>query len=111
MSKKAEKYRLFAMPVNAESVKLAQKSIFSRVTAWYVLVYTTDTSIDGAANIDGDDIERLSSADRDWLLACNMKLIAEDAKRREKEISQTIGEKIERLEKALEQAKNAAISK
>ena len=104
---KRKKYRLYAMPVNAKSVDMAQNERFSRATAWYVLIYTdSDTAPENSVEIDENEVNRLSSADRDWLLECNMELIVEDAKAREKEIAQSIGEKIKQLEIALESAKN-----
>ena len=100
-------YRLFAMPVGAKEIEAAEKERFARITPLYVLVYTDSAPpTDNSVEITEDDVERLSGSDRDWLLLCNMALIAEDAKRREKEISSTLGEKIERLERALEEASN-----
>lgn len=98
-------YRLFAMPVNAESVEVAEKSRFARITPFYLLIYTDGAMAESAAEITESEVERLTSADRDWLLGCNMVLLAEDAKKREKEISASLGEKINRLEQALEEAR------
>ena len=97
-------YRLYAMPVSQESVETAEMHRFSRITPFYLLIYTEEKISECAAEITENEVERLTSADRDWLLGCNIVLLTEDAMRREKEISVTLGEKIERLEKALEAA-------
>ena len=102
-------YRLYAMPTNNETAALAQENRFCRVTAAYVLIYTADEIETGkAVEISEDEVDRLASADRDWLLGCNLTLIAEDAKAREKEISAALSEKIEQLEKALEEVRAQA---
>ena len=95
-------YRLYAMRRDEQTEAEAKRHRFSRI-ADYVLVYTAK-GVEGipAAEIAGEDEALLSGADRDWLLACNIVLLAEDAKRREKAISVSLGEKIERLERALE---------
>lgn len=99
-------YRLFAMPLNENTTEKAAEYRFCRVTSGYALVYTADGEPTGqSAEITESDIEYLSSADRDWLLGCNITLIAEDAKAREQEISAVLSEKIEQLEKALAEAK------
>lgn len=103
--KEKKTYRLYALAVNQDNVAEAQNHRFSRITPLYLLIYSENKlSESNSVEITEKDIERLTSADRDWLLGCNMALIVEDAKRREKEISISIGEKIERLEKALEEA-------
>lgn len=95
--------------MNEKNVRAAQEHRFCRVTAFYVLIYTPDNlSEKDAAEIAGEDTERLSSADRDWLLSCNIALIAEDAMERENEISASLGERIGKLEEALRRAKEEA---
>lgn len=97
-------YRLYALPVNSKTVEEAQAHRFSRITPLYLLIYSVATISAESVEITEADLDRLSSADRDWLLGCNLTIIAEDAKTREKEISETLGEKIERLEEALKAA-------
>ncbi len=101
------KYRLFALPVNDETIAATDNERFCRVTPFYVLVYTD--AADGcmpnlAVEIVGEDIERLSAADRDWLLSCVIVMLNEDAQKREAEIAESLGERIERLEIELEKA-------
>ena len=104
--KKKTVYRLFAMSLADTTEKAIEQYRFCRVTTFYTLVYTADeTPPENAIVIEGEDVERLSSADRDWLLGCNMTLIAEDMKDREKEITADLSQKIEKLEQALEEAK------
>lgn len=102
-------YRLYAMRVTEETAAIAEAARFSYINRDYVMIYTADEAPrTGAVEITEKETDLLGSRDRDWLLACNMTLLAEDARRREKEISATLGEKIERLEKALEEASRAA---
>ena len=96
-------YRLYALPVNSQTVAEAQAHRFARITPLYLLIYSVGTIAD-SVEITEAELDRLTSADRDWLLGCNLIIIAEDAKAREKEISITLGEKIERLEQALKAA-------
>lgn len=104
--KKKTVYRLYAMSLAETTERAIEQCRFCRVTPFYALIYTADeTAPQHSVEIEGEDVERLSSADRDWLLGCNMTLIAEDAREREKEISAELSDKIEKLEQALKQAK------
>ena len=104
--KKKTVYRLYAMSLAETTEKAIEQYRFCRVTPFYTLIYTADeTPPKHSVAIEGEDVERLSSADRDWLLGCNMTLIAEDMKDREKEITADLSAKIEQIEKMLEEAK------
>ena len=96
-------YRLFALGPGGGTLAAAAR--FGRITPAYALVYTEGAAPEQSVQIDETELDRLSSGDRDWLLGCNLALLEEDAKAREAEIAQRIGEQIERLEAALERAR------
>jgi len=96
-------YRLYALPYGAAGVKSATQERFSRISDGYVLIYTAGEAPTGSAEITEDEIRRLSAADSRWLFDCNMVLLGEDARKREKEIIGSMNERLEKLEAALEQ--------
>lgn len=105
VNKDKKVYKLFAMPIKDTTEEAIEHYRFCRVTPLYALVYTAGEQPANSAEVEENDIECLSLADRHWLLECNIELIAEDAKAREQEISAALSEKIEKLEQALEEAK------
>ena len=101
MDEKARKYRLFALPFSADSVKAATGERFSRISSGYVLIYTDGKSPEGSAEIDEGDISRLTRQDERWLFDCNTVIIAEETKAHETEILANVKERLDRLEDAL----------
>lgn len=87
MKKEQEKriFKLYAFINNDNSISLAEKNRFSRITAQYVLVYTDDekTIEDKAKHsyiiIRENDTNRLSKGDKEWLTSCNLEIIFEEA--------------------------------
>ena len=102
-------YRLYAMPLNAQSIANAAQERFSRATPTpepgYVLIYTAGSAPEMSQEITKENINRLSPADERWLFDSNAALIAEEIRRREPEILSGLSEKIEALEKELERKK------
>lgn len=104
MAKKKVTYRLFALPLSAETVALAQKERFSRVCAGYALIYTNG-SIKGATEIKEEQCGLLNKTESEWLFDCNMVIIAEEAKRNEKKILESLSHRVTALEAALAEEK------
>jgi hypothetical protein len=113
MKKEQEKriFKLYAFINNDNSISLAEKNRFSRITAQYVLVYTDDekTIEDKAKHsyiiIRENDTNRLSKGDKEWLTSCNLEIIFEEAAKNQDVILQSMDETLKKLEQALEEEK------
>lgn len=105
MTEKKKKYRLFAMRPDIYGVKCAAMNTYSRITPQYVLIYKLGKKPSGALEIKGADLERLTLADERWLFEANLKIIAEEAKKKKPETEKKLREMIDSLEQALEEEK------
>ena len=82
---------------------------FSRITPEYTLVYTDREAPQPSAELTDGDAGRLTEGDRNWLLACNTRLLVEEIERQKPEMLRRMGEKITEFESILrELAKEAA---
>ena len=95
-----KKYRLYAMPVNADNMEMAQKERFSRITPEYVLIYVK-RRISDFPEITDKNIDIMSDKDRQWLSDCNMALIGEEVTRGRNDFLSDLSVKITELERAL----------
>ena len=100
------KYKLYAFKPNEEGIEKAQKSRFSRVTKDYALIYSAE-EVPNGVEITEENLFRLTSADSKWVQDCNFAIIFEETKKKEKEISNELSETINRLEQALQEAKES----
>ena len=104
------RYHLYAMPTKPETVDGMGHQRFSRITAEYTLVYTDGEAPQPSAELTDEDAGRLTEGDRNWLLACNTRLLVEDIER--PEMLRRLGEKIEEFETILQElAKESAQAK
>lgn len=99
------RYRLFAMPTTPETIDGMGHQRFSRVTPEYSLVYTNGEAPMGSLEMADEDAGRLSKADEHWLRSCNLVLIKEDLERQMPEMLKKFSEKLDELERVLEQIK------
>lgn len=95
-----KKYRLYALPYTVEAVRTAERERFSRIAADYILIYTHRKRADGV-EITNTEAHRLSAPERRWLYDCNTALIAEQSRRQQGEILQSLSDKIDKLEISL----------
>ena len=78
----ARKYRLYAARVTGETVALAEKERFVRITAGYMLLYrTTAPKRMQTVEIKGADLKRLTERDRLWLADCIAAALADGVKK------------------------------
>lgn len=103
MTEKKKKYRLFAMRPDADGVRAAAKNAYSRITPQYVLIYKAGRKPDGALEIKGEDLSRLTVSDERWLFESNLKIIAEEAKTKKPETEKKLRSMVDELERALEE--------
>jgi len=109
--KKKKQYNLCAFNSTEESVEFATKQRFSRITSEYTLIYTDNTNIidDSVCQpyiiIKESETGCLTDEDRDWLLSCNIVIIAEEAVKHKELILNGMSDTIKKLEKALEAEK------
>ena len=95
-----KRYRLYAMKVTPENMSLAHQERFARITPEYVLVYTKHKHT-VFAEITDENVKILSDKDRQWLMDCNMALIAEEVVNGKNDFVAEMSVKIAELEKAL----------
>lgn len=78
-AKKAKRvsFRLYALPTTAEATARAGEHRFSRIAPSYTLIYTDRRKPDGGILLGAKDAERLTEADKKWLLDCNLTIYAE----------------------------------
>lgn len=96
-------YKLYAMPTKPEAIDGMGYQRFSRITAEYALVYTDGEAPKPSAELTDEDAGRLTEGDRNWLLACNTRLLAEEIERQKPEMLRRLGEKIEEFETILQE--------
>lgn len=95
-------YKLYAMEINRENIQAANAMRFCRITPFYILIYTHEDAPKNAIEVTQTETHRLTDNDEQWLLDCNLVILAEEAKKREVEIAADMKSRLERLEKALE---------
>jgi len=96
-------YKLYAMPTKPETIDGMGYQRFSRITAEYTLVYTDGEAPQPSAELTDEDAGRLTEGDRNWLLACNTRLLVEEIERQKPEMLRRLGEKIEEFETILQE--------
>ena len=102
----ARKYRLYAARVTGETVALAEKERFVRITAGYMLLYrTTAPKKMQTVEIKGADLKRLTERDRLWLADCIATLLGEAAGRRQETAAQRVNEMLTAWEKELQRTR------
>lgn len=93
--------KLYALPYNEKSVKVAMGERFSRISVGYVLLYTDAEAPEGSVEIGEADAHRLNTREREWLRECNFILLSEAVKANAEKIAEDMRERVERLELAL----------
>lgn len=100
MSGEKTTWRLYVMKPDADGLKEAAGARFSRVNGKYALIYS-EKPVNGA-EIGEKDLWRLNRQETEWLAACNVELLFEDAQKRQDEIRRSLAENVKRLEEELE---------
>ncbi len=95
------RYRLYALSVDKNGMEQAAEQRFSRITPFYILVYVNGDAPEGAVEITQTETHRLSKQDERWLLDCNVVILAEAARKHEKDIAADMSRRLDRLEAAL----------
>lgn len=95
-------YKLYALDTSKDGIETASKERFCRITPFYILVYCEGgrTPKDGI-EITQTETHRLSKQDEQWLLDCNIVILAEQAKKHESEIAANVQERLKKLEEIL----------
>lgn len=103
-----KRYNLYLLHNTIEAVKLAEKHRFYLVNKHYVLIYTDVLHNDNITLhyhiIDQNEASRLSDKEKVWLLEANTELILEESAKKQDEILQSFGERLDRFERELEKA-------
>ena len=101
-------YRLYAMPTTPSTIDGMGHQRFSRITPEYSLVYTDKDQPRGSVEMKEEDATRLTAADENWLLGCNLTLIKEEIERKKPELLMRLAEKLENMEALLEELNKEA---
>lgn len=98
----AREYRLFAAPVNPETIRKAADERFSRMTADYILIYRTrKPRALPCVEVRGSDLNRLTERDRAWLKDSILVILTEAAARSRDETRERMNVLMDNLEEAL----------
>ena len=96
------KYRLFALPYTAETMKEAERERFVRATADYILIYTNKRKKpENCAEITENEVYRLTGPETMWLYDCNVALILEETRKNAGAVAQNLSDRLDELEAAL----------
>lgn len=101
-------YRLYAMPTTPAALDGMGPQRFARITPDYSLVYTDKEKPHGSVEMKEEDATRLTAADENWLLSCNLTLIKEEIERKKPELLMRLAEKLENMEALLEELNKEA---
>lgn len=93
-------YKLYALPTS--EIEVAQKHRFARATVNYILIYS-DEEVPNGKEITEENLFRLTATDTKWVQDCNFAIIFEETKKKENEISDSLSETINRLERILQE--------
>jgi len=99
-------WRLYVLKPDSDGIMAAGKARFSRANGKYALIYS-DKPVEKGVEIGENDLWRLSRSETEWLAACNVELLFEDAQKRQDEIRKNLAERIKALEEELKKQENA----
>lgn len=106
MAVRKNTYRLYAMVWSREAEELAYQHRFHRIGGGYILLYLSGRKKpEGAVEVAGADLDRLTDGDRQWLAECGMELLAEAAVREgvtSREMEKRWKSTLDRLEQELQ---------
>ena len=76
MAQRKKRYRLYAMGRTRKTEEIAYDTRFYRICAGYILLYLTGRKKpEGAVEVAGADLDRLTDGDRLWLADCNTMIL------------------------------------
>lgn len=101
-------YKLYALTIDRDGIKTASEQRFSRITPFYILIYTDKEAPKDAIEIGEAELHRLTAADEQWLTDCNVTILLEETKKHEAEIAADLAKRMEKLEAALKVEKEKA---
>ena len=98
----AKKYKLYAAQVTSETVELAEKERFVRITAGYMLLYRKAAPKKiRTVELRGADLKRLTGQDRLWLADCIAVLLAESVKKNRADTQKRLNELLDAWEREM----------
>lgn len=106
---KKKVYKLYAFRPTEAIKKIAEKERFCMITPRYVLIYAESVGIiedEGFLSyiiIGESEKGFLTDRENEWLLRCNLEIIAEETAKNDQLILQNMEETLAKLEKALDE--------
>lgn len=111
MTSQKKVFKLIALRPDETSISIAMNVRFGRITPDYVLVYVEENKIIEWVGlqpyiiIGESEKERLSERDKEWLLGCNLSILAEESSKQNINVLNEVQKKLHELEEALEEEK------
>ena len=107
-------YNLYATRTTEAVIEAVSAMRFARITAGYTLVYCEDENTMRKTFpfieytiIKDEETNRLSSADKEWLMNCNFTIITEEALKNKEIVLQNMTDALDALEAELEKRRIA----
>ena len=98
-------YKLYAFRLTDENLAMVQNERFYRITSKYILLYDCNQRTTNYNEIGVNELRYLSVQDKQWLLDCNMAIIAEETEKHKDKIAMSMGLMLDNLESALQAEK------
>lgn len=96
-------YKLYAARVSRETAEKLERERFYRMTAEYALLYRKATPRNiSCVEVKGEDLRRLTEADRMWLADCIATVLAQAVAKKRSTSAQRVSQLLDLWEKELE---------
>lgn len=94
-------YKLYVMEATYDNVLRATAERFYRITADYILVYTSGKAPENSVEFTESDASRLSDGEAQWLFSINIELLQEQIAKETPQIIERLKTFMEELEKGV----------
>ena len=101
MSETKTVYKLYALAATYENVLAATAEKYYRITADYILVYTSGSAPANSVEFQDEDASRLTESERQWLYGINLELLQEQIAKETPQIVERLGRILAELEKGV----------
>lgn len=93
-----EAYKLYALEATYDNVLLAMKEKYYRITAEYILIYTSGDAPPNSVELQESDAGRLNDSEKQWIFGINVKLLQDKISQETPAIVQRLNELLKAIE-------------
>ena len=93
-----EAYKLYALEATYDNVLLAMTEKYYRITAEYILIYTSGDAPPNSVELQESDAGRLNDSEKQWIFGINVKLLQEKISQETPAIVQRLNELLKAIE-------------